>query len=195
MVELIALYLAGLGFFFTGMAGISDNLRQITGHRFRVLLGHATNHPVRAGLLGAAAGAVTQSTSVVAFILSGMMASGLVPLSRALIVLACANIGTALLVFMAAVDLQVPILLLIGFCGLLLAFRVFTRWKPAISCLLSIGLLFFGLEMMKSAFHPLTASQQLLAIAAFSITGPTPHFCWARCCAHSSIPPRPLRQS
>ena len=176
MVELIALYLAGLGFFFTGMAGISDNLRQITGHRFRVLLGHATNHPVRAGLLGAAAGAVTQSTSVVAFILSGMMASGLVPLSRALIVLACANIGTALLVFMAAVDLQVPILLLIGFCGLLLAFRVFTRWKPAISCLLSIGLLFFGLEMMKSAFHPLTASQQLLAIARFFDSWPNAAF-------------------
>lgn len=167
MVELIALYLAGLGFFFTGMAGISDNLRQMTGHRFRVLLSHATNHPVRAGLLGAAAGAVTQSTSVVAFILSGMMASGLVPLGRALVVLACANIGTALLVFMAAVDLQVPILLLIGFCGVLLAFRVFTRWKPAISCFLSIGLLFFGLEMMKSAFRPVAASAQLLAIASF----------------------------
>ena len=167
MVELVALYLAGLGFFFTGMAGISDNLRQLTGHKFRVMLSHATNHPVRAGLLGAAAGAVTQSTLVVAFILSGMMASGMVPLSRALIVLACANIGTALLVFMAAVDLQVPILLLIGFCGVLLAFRVFTRWKPAISCLLSIGLLFFGLEMMKSAFRPLGASAELLATARF----------------------------
>lgn len=167
MVELVALYLAGLSFFFTGMAGISDNLRQITGQRFRVLLSRATNHPVRAGLLGAAAGAVTQSTSVVAFILSGMMAGGMLPLSRALIVLACANIGTALLVFMAAVDLQLPILLLIGCCGLLLAFRVFTRWKPAIACLLSIGLLFFGLEMMKQAFLPLSASHGLMAVAAF----------------------------
>src|SRR5579863_212779 len=70
MFELIALYIAGLGFFFTGMAGISENLRQITGQRFRALLSRATNHPVRAGMLGAAAGAVTQSTSAVAFILS-----------------------------------------------------------------------------------------------------------------------------
>ncbi|HWE84154.1 MAG TPA: Na/Pi symporter [Terracidiphilus sp.] len=167
MVQLIALYLAGLGFFFTGMAGISENLRQITGQRFRVLLSRATNHPVRAGMLGAAAGAVTQSTSVVAFILSGMMAGGLVPLGRALIVLACANIGSSLLVFMAAVDLQLPILLLIGFCGMLLAFRIFTRWKPAISCLLAIGLLFFGLEMMKQAFRPLGTSHELLAVARF----------------------------
>jgi phosphate:Na+ symporter len=109
MIELIALYLAGISFFFTGMAGISDNLRQVTGRRFRLLLSRATNHPVRAGLLGVAAGAVTQSTSVVAFILSGMIAGGLIPLRRALVVLACANIGTAALVFVAAVDLHTQV--------------------------------------------------------------------------------------
>src|SRR5580658_5072123 len=109
MIESIALYLAGLSFFFSGMAGISENLRQMSGQRFRVLLAHATNRPLRAGLLGAIAGAVTQSTSVVAFILSGMISTGLLALDRALIVVACANIGTALLVFIAAVDLHLPI--------------------------------------------------------------------------------------
>src|SRR5215472_9830300 len=99
MVESIALYLAGLSFFFTGMAGISDNLRQMTGQRFRILLVRATNHPARAGMLGMIAGMFTQSTSVVAFILSGMISAGLMPIRRALIVLACANIGTAALVF------------------------------------------------------------------------------------------------
>lgn len=82
MAELIALYLAGLSFFFTGMAGISDNLRQMAGQRFRLLLSRATHHPARAGLLGVLAGAVTQNTSVVAFILSGMIATGLLPLRR-----------------------------------------------------------------------------------------------------------------
>src|SRR6185437_4257437 len=114
IIELIATYLAGLGFFFTGMSGISDNLRQITGRRFRLLLSRATNHPVWAALLGVASGVVTQSTSVVAWILSGMIAGGLIPLRRALVVLACANIGTAGLVFIAAVDLHLPILFLIG---------------------------------------------------------------------------------
>ena len=84
MVELVALYMAGLSFFFTGMAGIADNLRQVTGPRFRVLLSGATNHPVRAGMLGAVAGVVTQSTSVVMFVLSGMISSGLLPLRRAI---------------------------------------------------------------------------------------------------------------
>lgn len=167
MIELIALYLAGLSFFFTGMAGISENLRQITGQRFRILLGRATNHPVRAGLLGVAAGAVTQSTSVVAFVLSGMIATGLLPLRRSLVVLACANIGTAVLVFVAAVDLHLPILFLIGICGLILGFNLLVRWKPLIGTMLSIGLVFFGLNTMKGAFTPLSATQGLQGVARF----------------------------
>ncbi|HKF48941.1 MAG TPA: Na/Pi symporter [Terracidiphilus sp.] len=167
MVESIALYLAGLSFFFTGMAGISDNLRQMTGQRFRILLVRATNHPARAGMLGMIAGMFTQSTSVVAFILSGMISAGLMPIRRALIVLACANIGTAALVFIAAVDFHLPILFLIGVCGLIIAFNLLVRWKPWVACVLSIGLVFFGLDMMKQAFRPVSASQGMAAIANF----------------------------
>jgi phosphate:Na+ symporter len=167
MLELIALYLAGLSFFFTGMAGISDNLRQITGRRFRVLLSRATNHPVRAGLLGIAAGAVTQSTSVVAFVLVGMIASGLLPLRRALVVLACANIGTAALVFIAAVDLHLPILFVVGISGLIIAFNLLIRWKPAFGSVLSIGLVFFGLDMMKHAFQPLSSTPSMVGVERF----------------------------
>jgi len=167
MVESIALYVGGLGFFFSGTAGLSANLRQLTGQRFRILLSRATNHPLRAGLLGVAAGALTQSTSVVAWVLSGMVASGLLPLRRALIVLACANIGTAGLVFAAAVDLHLPVLFLVGACGLMLGFNLFVKWKPGIGTMLSIGLVLFGLDLMKQAFGSLSANHGLKQAAAF----------------------------
>jgi phosphate:Na+ symporter len=96
-----------------------------------------------------------------------MIASRLLPLRRALVVLACANIGTAALVFVAAVDLHLPILLLVGISGLLLAFKLFAKWKPGIGALLSIGLLFFGLDMMKHAIQPLSATKGLLGLARF----------------------------
>jgi len=167
MIELLALYLAGLAFFFSGMSGVSDNLRQMSGQRFRQALGRLTHRPVMAGLIGATLGAITQSASVVAFILSGMVSTGLLPISRALVVLACANIGTALLVFVAASDLHVSILLLIGITGLILAFRLFRRWKPAVASGMSVGLLFLGLEMMKQAFQPLASSAEFARIAGF----------------------------
>ena len=167
MLELLALYLAGLAFFFSGISGVSDNLRQMSGQRFRQALGRLTHRPIMAGLVGVLLGAITQSASVVAFILSGMVSTGLLPISRALVVLACANIGTALLVFVAASDLHVSILLLIGITGLILAFKLVKTWKPAVASGMSVGLLFLGLEMMKQAFQPLASSAQFAHIARF----------------------------
>jgi phosphate:Na+ symporter len=96
-----------------------------------------------------------------------MVSSGLLPLSRALVMLSCANIGTAALVLIAAVDLHLPILLLIGICGMILAFKLMGTWKPWIAGLLSIGLVFFGLDMMKQAFRPLAESHGLAMAAHF----------------------------
>jgi phosphate:Na+ symporter len=167
IVEALALYMAGLSFFFTGVSSISENLRQMSGQKFRLLLARATKHPVFAGLLGATMGALTQNASVVAFILTGMVASGMLALSRALVVLACANIGTALLVFVAALDLHLPVLFLIGVSGLLMAFKLLARWKPAFASLLSVGLVLFGLEMMKQAFQPLAATTGGVDVSKF----------------------------
>ncbi len=167
MLELVALYLAGLSFFFTGVGGISENLRLMSGQRFRLLLGRATHHPVLAGLLGLAMGAMTQSESVVAFILTGMVATGMLSLSRALLVLACSNIGTAVLVFIAAVDLHLPVLFLIGLSGLVLAFKLWAKWKPGWAGLLSVGLVFFGLDMMKQAFKPLSSTSGGIDVSKF----------------------------
>ena len=167
IVESLALYLAGLSFFFTGVGGISDNLRQMSGQKFRLLLARATSHPALAGLLGAVMGTLTQNTSVVAFILTGMVASGMLALSRALVVLACANIGTAALVFVAAVDMHLPVLFLIGISGLLLSFKIMAKWRPGFAGLLSVGLVLFGLEMMKQAFKPIAASTGGVDVSKF----------------------------
>jgi phosphate:Na+ symporter len=167
MIESIALYVGGLGFFFSGTAGLCANLRQLTGQRFRILLSRATNHPVRAGLLGLDAGAVAQSTSVVAWILSGMVASGLLRLKRALVVLACANIGTAALVFAATIDLHLPVLFLIGIGSLILGFNLFAHWKAGVGPALSIGLVFFGLDLMKQAFGSVSEGNGLQQAAEF----------------------------
>ena len=167
IVGLIAMYLAGASFFFTGVSGISDNLRLMSGQRFRLLLARATHHPVLAGLLGALMGAVTQSASVVALILTGMVATGMLAMRRALLVLSCANLGTALLVFLATLDLHLPVLFLIGVTGLMLAFKVWAKWKPGWAALLSVGLVFFGLDMMKEAFKPLSSSAGGVNIGKF----------------------------
>jgi phosphate:Na+ symporter len=110
MAELIALFLAGLSLFFTGAMGVRTKLQQMSGRKFRQVLARVTDRPVIAGVVGMGAGAVTQSASAVAFILSGMVASGMITLRRALPVVAALNVGTAALVFIAAFDMRLAIL-------------------------------------------------------------------------------------
>ncbi len=102
-----------------------------------------------------------------AFILAGIAASGLLSMERAMLVLSCSNIGTALLVVIAALDLHLPILFLIGMSGLLLAFKLFNLFKPGFAMLLSIGMVFFGLDMMKQVFKPLAWAPGFAGVGRF----------------------------
>jgi hypothetical protein len=133
-----------------------------------------------AGLVGAVLGAITQSASVVAFILSGMVSTGLLPISRALIVLACANIGTALLVFIAASDLHVSILFLIGITGLILAFKL-VKTLEARGRQRNVGRVALPGPGNDEAGFPAAGVVSAVRTRRGFLAqgGPTPHFCWA----------------
>ena len=150
-----ALFLAGLGFFFTGLEGLNTHLRQMASRRFRSVLARVTNHPLLASVWGFVLGAITQSASLVSFIMVGMVSSGLLPLTRALVVLAWANLGTVALVFVAAVDILAGIYILIGLTGIVVAFRLVGRFAVPMRALYSIGVLFLGLRIMRDATVPL----------------------------------------
>ena len=150
-----ALFLAGLGFFFTGLDGLNTHLRQMASRRFRSVLSRFTSHPLLASFWGFVLGAITQSASLVSFVIVGMVSSGLLPLTRALVVLAWANLGTIALVFIAAVDILPAIYILIGITGIVVAFRLVGRFAVPLRALYSLGVLFLGLRIMRDATVPL----------------------------------------
>lgn len=166
-MELAALLLAGLSLFFTGVSGVRSKLQQLSSRKCRQALGRVVNRPVAAGLLGMGFGALTQSASAVSFLLSGMVATGLIPLRRALPIVAASNVGTTLLVFLATFDMNLAVLFLIGTTGLMINFRIGPRHEALWGALFSIGLLFFGLGLMKQAFGPLPGYEGFRALAAF----------------------------
>ncbi len=167
MGELIAVFLAGLSLFFTGVAGVKSRLQQLSGRRCRQILARVTHRSFLAALVGVLFGAITQSASAVAFILSGMVAAGLITLRRALPVVAASNVGTAVLVFLAAVDMRLAVLFVIGVTGLMIAFRIGYRFEALTGALFSIGLLFYGLDLMKQAFGPMPGYEWFQALAEF----------------------------
>ena len=168
MVAVVGLFLAGLALFFFGVSGIRTNLQQLTGRRFRRLLTRWTNHRALAGAWGFVFGAITQSATAVAFIVAGLIDSGSLTVSRALMIVGWANVGTAVLVFLAAVNVQVAVLYLVGLTGLAVAFDVAPRFKPGLTALFSVGLLFLGLNLMKQAFAPLPGFHWFQTAAEFA---------------------------
>ena len=162
-----ATFFAGLAFFFLGLSMVKTGLQAVANRRFRKIAAKLVASNPLSAIWGVVLGAITQSATAVAFLLVGLLAAGLVPLTRALVAVSWANVGTSALVFMAAVDLRLVALFLVGISGLVLGLGKGGRWDPLLRAALGVGLLFLGLKFMKDAIDPLTGEHQFHTVAGF----------------------------
>jgi phosphate:Na+ symporter len=155
--DVFATILAGLGLFFVGVKLIGSNLTLAAGRRLRAWLERYTANPVSAAAIGTLAGAATQSTNAVAFILISLITAGILPVANSFAVLAWANVGTSALVLLATIDIHLLVLLLLAASGLCfhLDMDKSNRWRHHVGALLGIGLLFLGLQLIKAGAAPL----------------------------------------
>jgi phosphate:Na+ symporter len=158
--------LAGLAFFFLGLDSIKDALRGLASRSMRARAAAAVGSPFRAALLGVSFGAVSQSATAVSFVLAGLVTAGLLPARRALSVVAWANPGTALLAYLAAVNLELATLWLIGLVGLSLRSSRLSPMRAGLQALLGVGLLLFGLVEIKRAASPIQGAEWFVALTS-----------------------------
>lgn len=157
MLEIIATLLAGLGFYFIGVGGIRSSLQQIPGRRLRAFLGQATNHPVRAAASGFVAGSITQTSIGVSVILAGLISRGFMTVTQALPVIAWSNLGLVVLVFLNTLPMAAIAMLLVGLGGIASNFGLGGKIKGVMSPLFSLGLVLYGLRLMKVSLQNLSA--------------------------------------
>ncbi|MHC4247337.1 MAG: hypothetical protein ACYSUU_11105, partial [Planctomycetota bacterium] len=144
MFSQLSLILAGLAFFFGGLAGVKAGFRTLATPGMRRITQRITSHPMLAASWGLASGAITQSATGVGFILTGLVAAGAISISVALLVLVFANLGTTMLVFVAAADTRDLAYLLIGIGGLLGGITFFKGFRPLLQLIGSIGSILLG---------------------------------------------------
>jgi phosphate:Na+ symporter len=175
--EILTTLLAGVGLFFTGIRFLGDHLRQLADHRMRVLLARATQNDHSAAAMGFLGGSVMQSMNAVVFVLVSLVTARVIDVRRALPAINFANLGSSVLVILAAFDPKTPILLLLFGTGLLLHGERdrSARLRQATRALLGLGLLGLGLVFIKTSGHSLgelpwmsallSASERSLVIA------------------------------
>jgi phosphate:Na+ symporter len=164
---------AGLGLFFVGVKLIGGNLKQLTGRWFRGLIAAATRNAATSSLLGLLSGALTQSSNAITFISISMVTAGLVEVGSVVPMVIWSNVGTSALVLLAAVDIKLMVLFLLGVTGLAFYFDVdkAPRFRHLLGAVLGLGLLFMGLELIRQGSMPLKgidAVREFLAFAASS---------------------------
>ncbi|MFG1287537.1 Na/Pi symporter [Xanthobacter versatilis] len=171
-MAIIAEILAGLGLLFVGLKIMSTHLQQATGRRVRHLLRTATRSPFAGLLCGTLAGAATQSSNAVAVISGNLVRGGVLATRDAIPIVAGGNVGTAALVFVAAIDFRLLVLYLVAMVGFGFQFKLDRRpaFKEWMGVALGLALVLLGLDYIKQGPRALDVS----ALAAFLDTGISP---------------------
>jgi len=163
-LELVFIQAAGgLGMFLYGMKLMSEGLQRVAGDRLRGFLEAVSSRRVVGAFMGVAVTALVQSSSLTTVTVVGFVNAGLMNLTQAVGVILGANVGTTVTAQIIAFKVKNLAMLAI-FVGMLL--KVFSRrrrWQYIGEVVLGFGLLFFGMELMKSGFKPLRSHPEFIA--------------------------------
>ncbi|VAY87255.1 Sodium-dependent phosphate transporter [hydrothermal vent metagenome] len=175
MQEAIIQALSGLGIFLFGMMSLEQALKDISGVKFRTFIKNFTSNTPKAIITGAFTTALLQSSTVVTLMAISFVGAGLFTLSSAIGVIFGSNLGTTITSWIVVVlGFKVKIstfaLPIAGFGGLYLLFFGKKPKHNAIGRILfGFGMLFLGLDFLKSATESMSSTFDLKHYADYNI--------------------------
>jgi len=154
----------GLGLFLMGMKLMSEGMQKTAGDRLRNTLNLITSNRFFAITVGLFITTVIQSSSATTVMVVGFVNASLMGLQQAIGVILGANVGTTItgwLVTLKIVKYSMPVI------GVGVFIRFFSKnemWKHAGEIVFGFGLLFLGMQTMKTGFAPLRESGEFIQL-------------------------------
>ncbi|MBN1675132.1 MAG: Na/Pi cotransporter family protein [Kiritimatiellae bacterium] len=155
LFEMLPRVAGGLGIFLLGMKNMSEGMQAVAGSRLRRLIGAVTNNRFMACAIGIAVTATIQSSSVTTVMVVGFVNAGLMTLMQAIGVILGANIGTTVTAWILVLKVGAYGLPVLGLAAFFYLFGKGERLRYSAMTVMGIGMIFFGLELMKDGFAPL----------------------------------------
>ncbi|MDC0935015.1 Na/Pi cotransporter family protein [Pirellulales bacterium] len=147
MFELVG----GLGIFLLGMKHMSEGMQAVAGNSLRKLISAVTGNRFLAIVVGVVVTCVVQSSSITTVMVVGFVNSGVMGLTQAVGVIMGANIGTTITGWILVLKIGKYGLPLLGLSAFVYLFSRGDRWRYWAMATMGIGMVFFGLELMKEA--------------------------------------------
>jgi len=155
VLEMIFTIIGGLGIFLLGMKNISEGMQAVAGEKLRKLINAVTNNRFIACGIGTLVTSIIQSSSVTTVIAVGMVNAGIMTLTQAIGVIYGANIGTTITAWILVVDVAEYGLPMLGISAMLYLFAKNEKFRYTSMAVMGLGMVFFGLVLMKDGFAPL----------------------------------------
>jgi phosphate:Na+ symporter len=146
--------LGGLGIFMLGMKHMSEGMQAVAGNSLRRMISLVTTNRVMATATGTAVTTLVQSSSVTTVIVVGLVNAGLMQLPQAIGVIFGANIGTTITGWILVLNIGKYGLPMLGSAALVYLFARRDRTRFIAMSIMGMGMVFFGLELMKNGFAP-----------------------------------------
>ncbi|MGB0595459.1 MAG: Na/Pi cotransporter family protein [Rubripirellula sp.] len=149
--QLIFELVGGLGIFLLGMKNMSEGMQAVAGSSLRRIINAVTNHRILAIICGVLVTCVVQSSSITTVMVVGLVNSGVMQLTQAIGVIMGANIGTTITGWILVLKIGKYGLPILGGAAFVYLFSKGDRWRFWAMSIMGIGMIFFGLELMKDA--------------------------------------------
>lgn len=154
-LEIIFQVCGGLGIFLLGMKNMSEGMQAVAGDRLRKMIGAITNNRILASGVGALVTCIIQSSSVTTVMVVGMVNASIMNLTQAIGVILGANIGTTITGWILVVKIGKYGLPLLGISTFFYLFSKKDTIRFFAMFLVGLGMVFFGLQLMKHGFAPI----------------------------------------
>ena len=161
----------GLGIFLFGMQQLEQGIKALGSDSLKQVLSVSTRTPISSVFTGTVITAIMQSSSMVGLLVLAFASAGVIPLFNAIGIVLGANLGTTftgwIVTFLGfKLDLDLFAVPTIGL-GCLIQIFASRRIKLVAfgQVLLGLGLLLFGLEMMKTAVQDLPSQLDIMLLS------------------------------
>ena len=152
--------IGGLGIFLLGMKHMSEGLQAVSGDRLRTIISVATNNRFLGVLMGMLVTMLVQSSSVTTVMVVGFVNSAIMNLMQAIGVILGANIGTTITGWILVLNIGKWGLPILGISAFFFLFSKNERVRYIGMTIMGIGMVFYGLQLMKNGFKPLRSMEE-----------------------------------
>lgn len=154
----------GLGLFLFGMFYMGDGLQKAAGSKMKDILAALTKNKLMGVLVGALVTGVIQSSSATTVMVVGFVNAGLMNLNQAVGIIMGANIGTTVTAFLVSLNITEAATLMVGVGVAIFLIAKKRKVKSMAEVLIGFGILFIGMNLMKTAMGPLESNPVFISL-------------------------------